>query len=116
MSTVDQTIDQTVQTAGQPIEGFGPEPTITIELVLGEAQALRAWLLKPSKDGATALEDPLVSRALASLTRVIDSVQAVVNVRRELEQAGLDVVHLSDDQVRELGRRVTEAAGPGVRG
>lgn len=116
MSTIDQTIDQTAQTAGQVTEGLAPEPTITIELVLGEAQALRAWLLKPSKDGATALEDPLVSHALANLGRVIDSVQAIVNVRRELEQAGLDVAHLSDEQMRELGRKVTEAAGPGVRG
>jgi hypothetical protein len=38
-----------------------------------------------------------------------------VNVRRELEQAGLDVAHLTDDQVRELGRRVSDAALPGIR-
>jgi hypothetical protein len=39
----------------------------------------------------------------------------VVNVRLQLQQAGLDVAHLTDEQVRELGRRVSEAALPGVR-
>jgi hypothetical protein len=32
-----------------------------------------------------------------------------------LEEAGLQVAHLSDDQVRELGGEVTEAAMPGIR-
>ncbi|MGH2834004.1 MAG: hypothetical protein ACRDK2_14620 [Solirubrobacteraceae bacterium] len=115
MSATDQTIDQTVHAAGQATE-FGPEPVIAVELGLSEAQALRAWLLKPTKDGATSLEDPLVSHALSNLARAVDNVQSVVNVRHELELAGLDVTHLSDDQVRELGRKVSEAALPGVRG
>jgi hypothetical protein len=72
--------------------------------------------LKPTKDGATSLEDPAVSRVLSNLARAVDSVQAAVNVRRELEQAGLNVAHLSDDQVRELGRKVSDAAQPGARG
>jgi hypothetical protein len=42
-------------------------------------------------------------------------VHATVNVRRELEQVGLEVAHLSDEQVRELGRRVSDAALPGIR-
>ncbi|HEY7934356.1 MAG TPA: hypothetical protein VID48_11090 [Solirubrobacteraceae bacterium] len=115
MSAIDQTTDQIAQTNGHVIGDLGAEPTITLDLALNEAQGLRAWLLKPTKDGATSLEDPLVSRVLAHLARAVDSVQAAVNVRHELEQAGLAVAHLSDDQVRELGRRVTEAALPGVR-
>lgn len=115
MSATDQTIDQTSPTTGQMNGALGGESAITLELGLSEAQALRAWLLKPTNDGATSLDDPLVSGVLTNLARAVDSVQTVVNVRSELAQAGLDVAHLSDDQVRELGRRVTEAALPGPR-
>ncbi len=116
MSTTDQTTDQVTRTTGQTVGELDVEHTIVLEFGLSEAQALRAWLMKPTKDGANSLEDPLVSRVLANLARAVDSVQAALNVRRELEQAGLAVAHLSDDQVRELGRKVTEAAFPGIRG
>jgi hypothetical protein len=56
-----------------------------------------------------------VSRVLAKLGQTVDAAHATVNVRRELEQVGLPVDHLSDEQVRELGRRVTEAALPSNR-
>jgi hypothetical protein len=133
MSTADETIDQVASTNGHtrtngqaPTNGQTPtngpsggeldaEHTIALELCLSEAQALRAWLMKPTKDGANSLEDPLVSRVLANLARAVDSVQAAVNVRHELAQAGLDVERLTDDQVRELGRKVAEAASPGIR-
>jgi hypothetical protein len=88
---------------------------LSLELEMAEAEALRAWLLKATAEGVTSLDDPLVNSALAKLGRAVDSVHATVNVRRELEQAGLDVAHLSDDQVRELGRRVSDAALPGIR-
>lgn len=97
-------------------DDFGAEPPLALELELHEAEALRAWLLKATADGVTSLDDPLVNSALAKLARAVDSVHATVNVRRELEEAGLNVAHLSDDQVRELGRRVSEAALPGIRG
>jgi hypothetical protein len=115
MSTIEQTTDQVASTNGQANGELDAEHSITLELALSEAQALRSWLMKPTKDGANSLEDPLVSRVLANLARAVDSVQAAVNVRHELAQAGLDVEHLSDDQVRELGRKVTEAALPGIR-
>jgi hypothetical protein len=92
------------------------EPRISLDLGLQEAEALRAWLLKASADGATSLDDPLLGGVLGHLGRAVDAVRAVANVRVELRQAGLDVAHLSDDQVRELGRRVSEAALPGIRG
>jgi hypothetical protein len=88
---------------------------LALELELSEAEALRAWLLKATAEGVTSLDDPLVNSALAKLGRAVDAVHATVNVRRELEQAGLDVAHLTDDQVRELGRRVSEATLPGIR-
>ena len=94
----------------------GPDPRLMLDLGLEEAEALRAWLLKASADGATSLDDPLVGGVLGQLGRAVDAVRAVVNVRLELRQAGLDVAHLSDDQVRELGRRVSDAALPGIRG
>ena len=108
MSTTDQMPDT-------GYDQFDSEPTLALELDLHEAEALRAWLLKATAEGVTSLDDPLVNSALAKLGRAVDSVHATVNVRRELEQAGLEVTHLSDDQVRDLGRRVSEAALPGIR-
>jgi hypothetical protein len=97
------------------ITSVGAETRITLDLSLDEAEALRAWLLRASVDGTTSLDDPYVNGVLGQLGRSVDSVRAVANVRLELGQAGLDVAHLSDEQVRELGRRVSEAALPGVR-
>lgn len=107
MSTTDQMTEPS-------FADFDAE-VLALELELPEAEALRAWLLKATADGVTSLDDPLVNSALAKLGRAVDAVHATVNVRRELEQAGLDVAHLTDDQVRELGRRVSDAALPGIR-
>ena len=107
MSTTDQTTDQ--------FEAFDAGTYLALELELQEAEALRAWLLKATAEGVTSLDDPLVNSALAKLGRAVDSVHATVNVRHELEQAGLEVAHLTDEQLRDLGRRVSEAAMPGIR-
>ena len=107
MSTTDQMTPQ--------FHDFDADSTLALELELQEAEALRAWLLKATAEGVTSLDDPLVNGALAKLGRAVDAVHATVNVRRELEQAGLEVAHLTDDQVRDLGRRVSEAALPGIR-
>ena len=109
MSTTDITTDL-------ESNGLGAEPNISVDLGLQEAQALRAWLLKASVDGATSLDDPLVDAALTKLGRAVDTAAAIENVRRELEQAGLDVDRLSDEDVRDLGRRISDAAGPAFRG
>jgi hypothetical protein len=87
---------------------------ITVELTLGEAEALREWLLKANVNGATCLDEPLVNQVVSDLGHRLDAIRAVASVRRELEEAGLDVAHLSGDQVRELARRVSEAARPGL--
>jgi hypothetical protein len=92
-----------------------PEPNINLELGLQEADALRTWLLRAAADGTTSLDDPLVNGALNKLGRAIDVIRVAVNIRHELDQAGLPVAHLSDEQVRELGRRVSEALGPNLR-
>lgn len=92
------------------------EAPLALELSLQEAEALRTWLLKASADGTSSLDTPFVSDALAKLSRAVDTVQAAANVRRELQQAGLDVDHMSDEKVRELGRRISEAAVPGLPG
>jgi hypothetical protein len=115
VSTTDQTIDRAVEENGEPVGDLDHEPTLTLDLALSEAEALRTWLLKPARDGTTSLDDPLVSRALTKLSMAVDTVLATVNVRRELQQAGLVVDHLSDEQVCELGRRVAQAATPGIR-
>lgn len=108
MSTTDQMTDAR-------FDDFDAGTMLALELELQEAEALRAWLLKATADGVTSLDDPLVNGVLAKLGRAVDAIHATVNVRHELEQAGLAVAHLTDEQVRELGRRVSEAALPGIR-
>lgn len=108
MSTIDHMNDLDVAE-------FDSEPAVSLELSLHEAEALRTQLLKPAADGTTSLDDPVLSALLANLGRAVDAVHAIANVRRELEQAGLAVAHLSDDQVRELGRRISEVATPVAR-
>jgi hypothetical protein len=116
VSTTDPSTNGAVaQQASEPVGDVDHEPALTLELALDEAEALRTWLLKPAQDGTTSLDDPLVSRALTKLGTAVDTVLATVNVRRELQQAGLAVDHLTDEQVCELGRRVAQAATPGIR-
>jgi hypothetical protein len=103
------------QRTSEPAGEGGHERTLTLDLPLSEAEALRTWLLKPAQDGTTSLDDQLVSHTLAKLGTAIDTVLTTVNVRHELQQAGLTVEHLTDDQVSELGRRVVQAATPGIR-
>ena len=115
MSTIDQITDVPVEESISPAADLAGEPTLALELRLSEAEALRSWLLKPAQDGTTSLDDPLVSHTLSKLGLAVDTALATVNVRRELKEAGLEIDHLSDEQVRELGRRVADAATPGMR-
>jgi hypothetical protein len=115
VSTTDQTTDRAFEQTSEGVGDVDREPTLTLDLALSEAEALRTWLLKPAQDGTTSLDDPLVSRALTNLGTAIDAILATVNVRRELQQAGLAIDHLSDEQVCDLGRRVAQAATPGIR-
>jgi hypothetical protein len=116
MSTAEQTTPE--EPAGTS-PGAWEEPVkaadIVLELDLTEAESLRSWLLKASADGATSFDDPLVSRVLSKLAVDVDSARSAVNVRRELVDAGFSVTHLSDEQLRELGSRIADAAAPGAR-
>jgi hypothetical protein len=120
MSTAEQTTEQNAEQAADPATGAwdesSPQPTISLELELAEAEALRAWLLKPAADGATSLDDQLVSRVLSRLGLEVDGARSAVNVRQELVQAGFSVSHLSDEQLRELGTRIADASSPRARG
>lgn len=115
MSTVDQATEQQSSPGASAWDEPVPQPGIALELELAEAEALRAWLLKASAEGATSLDDPNVSRVLSKLGVEVDGARAAVNVRRELVEAGFSVAHLSDEQLRELGGRIAEAASPGTR-
>jgi hypothetical protein len=91
------------------------EHTIELDLSLDEASALRAWLLKPAADGSTALDDALVNASLKKLGSAIDRIEAVGEIRRELEEAGFDTAGMDDDQVAELGRKIGQASTRGLR-
>jgi hypothetical protein len=91
------------------------EHTIELDLSLDEANALRAWLLKPAADGSTALDDSLVNATLKKLAGAIDKIEAVGEIRRELEDAGFDTNGMDDDQMAELGRRIGHASSRGLR-
>jgi hypothetical protein len=109
MSTVDEN------------NGFNPqalavaERSIELELSIEEASALRAWLLKPAADGSTALDDALVNASLKKLSSQIDKIEAVSEVRRELEEAGFDTTGMDDESVGELGRKIGQVSSRGLR-
>ena len=88
--------------------GIATEPKIVLELELEDAESLHAWLLKATADGVASLDDPEVSGTLAKLGRALEDVHVVQNMRRELAEAGIEATHLSDEQVRELGRRISQ--------
>jgi hypothetical protein len=91
------------------------EHGIELELSLDEANALRAWLLKPAADGSTALDDSLVNASLKKLAGAIDKIEAVGEIRRELEDAGFDTNGMDDDQVADLGRKIGQVSSRGLR-
>jgi hypothetical protein len=86
------------------------EHSITLELPLSQASALRAWLLKPASDGTNALEDSLVNATLKKLSAAIDQIEAVEDIRRELEEAGFSTDGMDDSALAELGRKIGAAS------
>lgn len=85
------------------------ERTLSLELTLPEAEALKAWLLKPAADGSTAIEASELKSAMVKLGSGLDYLSGVASVREELEGAGFATEALSDEQVAELGRRIAES-------
>jgi ketosteroid isomerase-like protein len=83
---------------------------ITLTFSFEEAEALNRWMLKPAQDGALAADDPAVMPGLMKIRSAVEHAQAIAAVRHELEQAGVPTQHLSDQQVAQLGRRISQAA------
>jgi hypothetical protein len=99
--------------------GNGPAPTaatptagnqITLTFTFEEAEALNRWMLKPAQDGGLAADDTGVRAGLMKIRTAVEHAQAIAAVRHELEQAGVPTQHLSDQQVAQLGRRISQAA------
>ena len=82
---------------------------VEIDLTLGEAETLKAWAMKPAADGSLAIDDAAVKPALVKLGRAIDFARAVAAVRTALEGAGLDTESLSDAELADLGREISQA-------
>ena len=88
---------------------------VVLELSIAEAHALRNWLLQPLSDGSTALDDPPVKASVAKLGAELDFVEAVSAVRTELEDSGLPTHGLSDTEIAELGRRISQTSAQRLR-
>jgi hypothetical protein len=84
--------------------------TVTLELTVPEAEALRAWLLTATNDGKTALDDSHVKSATMKLGNILDVINAVSKVRDVLENAGFDTGDMTDDQLLELGSKISETS------
>jgi hypothetical protein len=85
------------------------EHRINLELSLSEAQALKGWLLQAGSDGGSALDDEQLKPTLMQLDTALNYVEGVTTVRRELEAAGFHTTSMSDEDVAELGRRISDA-------
>jgi ketosteroid isomerase-like protein len=88
----------------------GPGNQITLTFSFEEAEALNRWMLKPAQDGGLAGDDAGVRPGLMKIRTAVEHAQAIAAVRHELEQAGIPTQHLSDQQVAQLGRRISQAA------
>lgn len=65
----------------------------------------------PNPSGLRHRPQPTGDVSQLSVTIFLDNLLALV----ELQQAGLAIDHLSDEQVCDLGRRVAQAATPSIR-
>ena len=87
----------------------GVDHSVSLELTLAEAEAVKSWLLKPSADGSAAIDDENAKSVMVKLGAKLDYIQGVQRVRDELEQAGFPTEQMSDDEVADLGRRIAES-------
>jgi hypothetical protein len=87
----------------------GADNSVSLELTLAEAEAVKSWLLKPSADGSAAIDDENAKSVMVKLGAKLDYIQGVQRVRDELEQAGFPTEQMSDTEVADLGRRIAES-------
>jgi hypothetical protein len=85
------------------------DQALEFQLTVPEAQALKAWLVKPAGDGSSALDDESLKAVMLKLSGALDYIEGVAKVRHELEQAGFPTDKLSDEQVAQLGHRISSA-------
>lgn len=85
---------------------------ISLELTYAEAEALIDWMLKPASNGSVAIDDPGVRPGLVKLRNAVEYTRAIVNVRQELEGAGFQTGHMSDQDVAALARRLSATPLP----
>jgi hypothetical protein len=110
MSAQEQITEEAPPDLRPPSPAQETDPILQLELALSESEALYDWLMKPANDGSTALDDPLVSKALAKVRDATGSVRTALNLRRELRECGLAAEHLSDEQLRDLAQRLAQTA------
>ena len=94
-------------TNGRPEATSGD--SLSMELSVAQAQALRTWLLKPAADGSSTMDDEVLKPVITQLCHELDYREGVHAIRVELEQAGLATAQLSDEQVAVLGRKISDA-------
>jgi hypothetical protein len=87
----------------------GADHSVSLELTLAEAEAVKSWLLKPSADGSAAIDDENAKSVMVKLGAKLDYIQGVQRVRDELEQAGFPTEQMTDNDVADLGRRIAES-------
>jgi hypothetical protein len=107
VAPVDACRVETTDANGRP--DATPGDSLTLELSLAQAQALRTWLLKPAADGSSTMDDEVLKPVMSQLAHELDYREGVIAVRQELEQAGLATANLSDEQVAVLGRKIADA-------
>jgi ketosteroid isomerase-like protein len=86
--------------ADGPAAGGGASSQITLSFTFQEAEAL----------SRVTSDDAAANPALLKIRSAVDQVKAIQAVRHELEQAGVPTKHLSDQQVAQLGQRISQAA------
>jgi ketosteroid isomerase-like protein len=74
----------------------GATSQITLTFTFEEAEALS----RLQGDGS----------GLGKIRSAVEQLQAIAAIRKELEQAGIPTKHLSDQQVAQLGQRISQAA------
>lgn len=87
--------------ANAPAPAGGAAPSqITLSFSFQEAEAL----------SRVTTDDAAANPALLKIRSAVDQIKAIQAVRHELEQAGVPTKHLSDQQVSQLGQRISQAA------
>lgn len=103
MENATQTPAELANAANAPADGAavgGASGQITLSFTFQEAEAL----------SRVTTDDAAANPGLLKIRSAVDQIKAIQAVRHELEQAGVPTKHLSDQQVAQLGQRISQAA------